>query len=326
MAFENIRLAVIGTGRWGFNHVRTAHGILKNNFNIVCDAFKTNKEKITQLSPEIKIETDPETIADNSDINAVIIATPAETHFEVAKMMLEAGKNVLVEKPITLNVHDAEILNEMAVENNLKLMVGHILLFHPAVVKMKKLISEGAIGKLEYLYSNRLNLGKVRQQENILWSFAPHDISVLQYLIGKEPYEVLAHGGKYLQENIEDTTITYLKYPGNIGAHIFVNWLHPFKEQRMVIIGSRGMLVFEDSLPTEKLKLYHKDYKFENGVIKGQKDYTVLDFDSTPPLQAEQEHFFNSILQNTEPLANGEHAIEVMKILEQATKKLRNIE
>ena len=322
MKYDNLKVVVIGTGRWGLNHVRTAREILGKKFNLVCDAFETNKGKIREISPDISIEKDPAKIAADKSIDAVIIATPAETHFEIAKLMLNSGKHVFVEKPITLNVKDAEELHKLATERNLKLMVGHILLFHPAVNKMKKIIENGEIGKLEYLYSNRLNLGRVRQQENILWSFAPHDISVLQYLIGKEPVEIYAHGGKYLQENIEDTTITYLKYPDNIGAHIFVNWLHPFKEQRMVIIGSKGMLVFEDSLPAEKLKLYHKDYKFENGLLKGKSEYEVLDFNPLPPLKAEQEHFFNSILNNTQPLADGKHAIEVMRILEKATEKL----
>ncbi len=322
--FEDIKLAVIGTGRWGLNHVRTARKILGRNFNLVCDAYETNKEKIKEISPEIIIEKDAHKIVENPEINAVIVATPAETHFEIASLMLNAGKHVFVEKPITLNVADSEKLHSLAIEKNKKLMVGHILLFHPAVNKMKEIISAGNIGKLEYLYSNRLNLGKVRQQENILWSFAPHDISVLQYLIEKEPINVESHGNRYLQENIEDTTITYLQYPDNIAAHIFVNWLHPFKEQRMVVIGTKGMLVFEDSLPTEKLKLYHKDYKFENGVIKGKSDYEVIDFPSVQPLQAEQEHFFKAIIEDTNPLADGLHAIEVMKILEAATNKLKN--
>jgi UDP-2-acetamido-3-amino-2,3-dideoxy-glucuronate N-acetyltransferase len=202
-------------------------------------------------------------------------------------------------------------------------MVGHILLYHPAVIKMKEIITNGEIGKLEYIYSNRLNLGRVRKEENILWSFAPHDISVIQYFAQEEPAEVFSHGAMYLQKDIEDTTITYLKYANGINAHIFVNWLHPFKEQRMVVIGSNGMLVFEDSLPDEKLKLYHKDYKFENGNIKGSKDYDVIEFDGKPPLQAEQEHFFDCVINNKEPLTNGKHALEVMKILVAGTKELK---
>jgi len=323
--FEKINLAVIGTGRWGLNHVRTARKILGENFNIVCDSFRSNEEEIKKISSSIKMIENTDEIASNPEINAVIIATPAETHFDIARKMLSAGKNVLVEKPITLNIEDAQALLEISKNSNRKLMVGHILLYHPAVVKIKKMIEDGTIGKLEYIYSNRLNLGRVRQEENILWSFAPHDISVLQYLIGSEPLSVYAHGARYLQKNIEDTTITYLKYPENINAHIFVNWLHPFKEQRLVVIGSGGMFVFQDNLPKEKLKLYHRGYEFEDGnIVKGEKDYEVIDFIPEQPLELEQKHFFNSIINNTQPLTDGYHALEVMKILVKATEELKS--
>ncbi len=322
--YEEIKLAVIGTGRWGFNHVRTASKILGENFNLVCDSFRTNEERIREISAGIRMIEDPREIAANPEINAVIIATPAATHFKIAKEMLEAGKNALVEKPITLNLKEAKALKELSEKANKKLMVGHILLFHPAVAKLKEIIRRGEIGNLEYVYSNRLNLGRVRQEENILWSFAPHDISVLQYLIEAEPLEIYAHGARYLQKNIEDTTITYLKYPGNINAHIFVNWLHPFKEQRLVVIGSKGMVVFQDNLPKEKLRLYHRGYEFENGnIIKGEKDYEVIDFEPAQPLELEQKHFFESIIRDFQPLTDGKHAMEVMKILEDATEKLR---
>ena len=319
----SIKIAIIGTGRWGMNHVRTARKILGENFNLVCDAYRTNEDKIKEIAEDIRIITDPAEIANDSSIDAVIIATPAETHFEIAKQMLESGKSVLVEKPITLTAENAEELQKISERTGNKLMVGHILLYHPAVIKMKEIITKGEIGELEYIYSNRLNLGRVRREENILWSFAPHDISVIQYFVEEEPVQVFSHGAKYLQKNIEDTTITYLKYGSGVNAHIFVNWLHPFKEQRMVVIGANGMLVFEDSLPSEKLKLYHKDYKFENGnLIKGSSDYEVIEFEGKPPLEAEQEHFFDCVVKDKEPLTNGKHALEVMKILVAATKEL----
>lgn len=319
-----INIAVIGTGRWGMNHVRTARQILGENFNLVCDAYRTNEDKIKEIAEDIKIITNPDEIAGDSSIDAVIIATPAETHFKIAKQMLQSGKSVLVEKPITLTAEDAEELQKISEQTGNILMVGHILLYHPAVIKMKEIISKGEIGDLEYIYSNRLNLGRVRQEENILWSFAPHDISVIQYFVEEEPIQVFSHGARYLQQNIEDTTITYLKYANSVNAHIFVNWLHPFKEQRMVVIGSNGMLVFEDSLPAEKLKLYHKDYKFENGnLIRGTSEYEVIEFEGKPPLQAEQEHFFDCVTNNKTPLTDGKHALEVMKILIAATKELK---
>jgi UDP-2-acetamido-3-amino-2,3-dideoxy-glucuronate N-acetyltransferase len=238
--------------------------------------------------------------------------------------MLKAGKNVLVEKPITLNSAEAEELLSISSNLKLKLMVGHILLYHPAVITMKEGIEKGTIGKLQYIYSNRLNLGAIRSEENILWSFAPHDISLIQYFTGSNPDTISAHGAVFLQEGVEDTTLTYLEYPGNIKAHIYVSWLHPFKEQRLVVVGEKGMYVFEDSAKTDKLKFYSKGFRKVNGSLeKFEEDYKVIEFENKSPLSEEHIHFYNSIINNTEPLTDGRHAIEVLKILEEATKSLR---
>ncbi|MDP4115923.1 MAG: Gfo/Idh/MocA family oxidoreductase [Bacteroidota bacterium] len=325
MEFENIGLAVIGAGRWGMNHVKSAYKLLNSNLKFVCDFSESAREKVSKVSPLIPFSTDLEDVLIDSTINAVIIATPAETHFEVAKKCLEAGKNVLVEKPITLYTEEAAKLIEIAEVQNKKLMVGHILLYHPAIIKIKELIDNGKIGKLQYIYSNRLNLGAIRSEENILWSFAPHDISIIQYIAGCNPIEVFSKGSAYVQNNIEDTTITYLKYPNNVNAHIFVSWLHPFKEQRLVITGSNGMLVFEDSLKNEKLKFFEKGFRNIDGIVsKFEQDYEVVPFSEKQPLEEEQSHFFNCILKNKQPLTDGLHALEVLNILEQATAKLKN--
>jgi len=325
MEFENIGLAVIGAGRWGMNHVKSAHKLLNSNLKLVCDFSESAREKVSKVSPLIPFSTDLEDVLIDSTINAVIIATPAETHFEVAKKCLEAGKNVLVEKPITLYTEEAAKLIEIAEVQNKKLMVGHILLYHPAIIKIKELIDNGKIGKLQYIYSNRLNLGAIRSEENILWSFAPHDISIIQYIAGCNPIEVFSKGSAYVQNNIEDTTITYLKYPNNVNAHIFVSWLHPFKEQRLVITGNNGMLVFEDSLKNEKLKFFEKGFRNIDGIVsKFEQDYEVIPFNEKQPLEEEQTHFYNCILQNKKPLTDGLHALEVLNILEQATAKLKN--
>lgn len=204
-------------------------------------------------------------------------------------------------------------------------MVGHVLLFHPAVRKIKELVNQDKIGKLQYIYSNRLNLGSVRNEENILWSFAPHDISVIQYLLESNPIFIDANGADFLQHNIEDTTITYLSYPNNIHAHIFVSWLHPFKEQRLVIIGTEGMLVFEDSLKTDKLKFYPKGFRNVNGMLqKFEDDFEVVEFKNVQPLLEEHKHFFDSIIHDFQPLADGVHALEVLEILEKAQSSLKN--
>ncbi len=317
--FEKIGLGIIGAGRWGINHVRTANQLLGSSLKFVCDFNPAASEKIKGISPEIPFTTKLEDIIENPVINAVIIATPAETHYEVAKKALLNGKNVLVEKPITLISSHARELVDIAAKEGKKLMVGHVLLYHPAVNKIKKMIRENKIGKLQYIYSNRLNLGSIRSEENILWSFAPHDISVIQYLLESNPVYVDAKGAAILQNEIEDTTITYLSYPGNIYAHIFVSWLHPFKEQRLVIIGDGGMFVFEDSLKTDKLKFYPKGFRTVNGSLqKFEGDFEVIDFENLQPLTEEQKHFFNSILNNENPLTDGIHAVEVLEILEKA--------
>ena len=320
----NISLAIIGAGRWGKNHVKTANGLLSPKQMTVCDFSETAREVVAGINSEINFTTDFNSVINNKEINAVIIATPAETHFKIAKQALEAGKNVLVEKPITLVPEEAEELLNLSLSLNLKLMVGHVLLFHPAVLKVKDGIEKGTIGNLQYIYSNRLNLGAIRSEENALWSFAPHDISVIQFLVGDNPTDIQANGGAYVQAGIEDTTMTFLTYPNNVKAHIFVSWLHPFKEQRMVIIGDKGMYVFEDSLKTEKLKFYKKGFENKDGVIeKFDADYEVIEFESKMPLAEEQIHFYESIENNTTPRTDGKHALEVLEILSIATKRIK---
>lgn len=323
---NKIKIAVIGCGKWGTNHVKTANTFFGKNLIKVCDYDPAAESKVKAISRDIEFVSDLSEVIEDESINAVIIATPAETHFDVAKRCLLKDKHVLVEKPITLHSSHAEELIKIAKKRNLRLMVGHILLFHPAIIKIKEMIDKGDIGELQYIYSNRLNLGTIRTEENILWSFAPHDISVIQYFTGKNPIEIKAHGGNYVQTEIEDTTLTFLTYPGNIHAHIFVSWLHPFKEQRLVVVGNKGMVVFEDSIPKDKLKFYKKGFTKLNGKIeKFEKDFEVINFDNAQPLLEEQKHFAESIKYNKEPLTNGKHALEVLKILEAAERELKKV-
>ena len=316
---SKIKVAIIGAGRWGFNHVKTAAEILNPASIIICDSSNKSLKKVNEFNPDIITTNNIDDVTADNKINAVIVASPAETHYSIAKRMLKAGKNVLVEKPITLNTTDAEELLNISSTLKLKLMVGHILLYHPAVLKMKEGIEKGTLGRLQYIYSNRLNLGAIRSEENILWSFAPHDISLIQYFIGSNPVKIDAHGAVFLQDGVEDTTLTYLEYPGNIRAHIYVSWLHPFKEQRLVVVGEKGMYVFEDSAKTEKLKFYSKGFRKVNGSLeKFEEDYKVIEFENKSPLREEHLHFYNSIVNNTEPLTDGRHAVEVLRILEEA--------
>jgi UDP-2-acetamido-3-amino-2,3-dideoxy-glucuronate N-acetyltransferase len=323
--YEEIKLAVIGSGKWGMNHVRTAYGLLGDNLKCVCDMNADNEEKVKEISDTINFTTELNDVLNDSEINSVIVATPAETHFKISKKCLESNKHVLVEKPITLVSEDAKVLVDIAKEKNKKLMVGHVLLYHPAIVEIKEMLNNGKLGKLQYIYSNRLNLGTVRSEENILWSFAPHDISIMQFLTDNNPVNVYAKGAVFLQNDIEDTTLTFLEYPDNVHAHIFVSWLHPFKEHRLLVIGDEGMLVFEDSLKNEKLKFYKKGYHKVNGTLeKFDNDYEVVETESKQPLTEEQKHFYDCIVEGKKPLTNGVHAVEVLEILEKAQRSLKS--
>lgn len=320
---SNIKIAVIGCGKWGMNHVKTAYKLFGDDLKYCSDNSDDSLEKVKAVSDKIIFTKDLSDIINDTEVTAVIISTPAETHFEIAKKMLLAGKHVLVEKPITLNSEDAHILNELALENSRVLMVGHLLLFHPAILKIKEFIDEGKLGKLQYIYSNRLNLGTIRTEENILWSFAPHDISVIQFLVNDIPEEVTATGAVFLTSEIQDTTLTNLKFKDNIHAHIFVSWLHPFKEQRLVVIGDKSMMMFEDTLAKDKLKLYRKGIDMVNGQpVKRDSEFESVEFGSESPLELEQFHFIECIKNSLTPRADGRNAIEVLETLERAQSEL----
>jgi UDP-2-acetamido-3-amino-2,3-dideoxy-glucuronate N-acetyltransferase len=323
MEKSELKIGIIGAGRWGKNHVRTANSLLQPEQIVVLDFDDKKSGIVKEINEKIIFTTDINQILNDPDISGVIIASPAETHYELTKQALMAGKNVLVEKPIALDVGEAEELVKVAENKNLKLMVGHVLLYHPAVLKIKEEIDSGRIGMLQYIYSNRLNLGAIRSEENILWSFAPHDISVIQYLVNKEPVSVKADGAVFVQKNIEDTTLTYLEYPDGVKAHIFVSWLHPFKEQRLVVIGSEGMIVFEDTLKEEKLKFYKKGFvKSEEGIEKFDSEFELIEHESKMPLTEEHIHFYDCIINDKTPRTDGNHAVEVLKILQKASEKL----
>jgi UDP-2-acetamido-3-amino-2,3-dideoxy-glucuronate N-acetyltransferase len=316
----NKKVCVVGAGKWGKNHIKTLSnlgylgGIVEpNDYNL--NGIKDKYQNVKFYS-NIK-----EAVKENFD--GFIVATPAETHFELAKFIIENGNHILVEKPIALNTKDARILKELAEKNKVNLMVGHVLLFHPAIRKIKQFIDDEKIGKLEYLYSNRLNLGTVRTEENILWSFAPHDISIFQYFIGELPEELVSRGATFLQPNIHDTTMTIFKYPQNIVAHIFVSWLHPFKEQRLVVIGSKGMLSFEDSSQKKELLYYEKGIDWIQGEpVKRDGATEVIDYENIMPLTEELKYFVEHLDGTPIQISNGQNGVDVLEILEQATESM----
>jgi predicted dehydrogenase len=246
-----------------------------------------------------------------------VIATPAAAHYSHAREALLKGKDVFVEKPLSLRYAEGQELVALAESKGLILMVGHILQYHPAVKLLEGIVQRGELGRLWYLYSNRLNLGKVRQEENILWSFAPHDISIIESLVGREPTAVSAHGGSYLQSGIADVTVTTLLFEDGIKAHIFVSWLHPYKEQKLVIIGEHKMAVFDDTAREGKLRIYDKGIEWKSGLpVPRQTAETTLFFEESEPLRIECEHFLNCIRDRSRPLTDGDSALKVLKVLE----------
>jgi predicted dehydrogenase len=256
-------------------------------------------------------------------IDAVVIATPAEQHAWMAEAALRAGKDVFVEKPLALRYRDGEQLVNLSEKMNRILMVGHLLEYHPAILKLKQIIDNGELGKIQYVYSNRLNLGRVRREENILWSFAPHDIAVILRLIGDLPLEVTATGGAYLQPNIADVTVTNMHFDNGVRAHIFVSWLHPYKEHRLVVIGSKKMACFDD-VAQDKLVLYDQGIDWVNGAPVPRKgEGASVVFSSEEPLKAECQHFLECLGSRVQPRTDGKSALNVLNVLQASQRSLQ---
>jgi len=315
-------LAVIGSGYWGKNLVRNYHQI--GALKLICDKNEMLLEKFKEEYPDVDTCIALNDVISRDDIHGVVIATPAEMHFSLAREALLAGKHVYVEKPLVLEEKEGEELISLAEENNLVLMVGHLLQYHPAFVSLKELTLNGDLGRINYIYSNRLNLGKIRREENILWSFAPHDISMILSLIGEEPEAVVATGGNYLHKKIADVTTTHLEFPSGLRAHIFVSWLHPFKEQMLVVVGDRKMAVFNDTKPwKDKLLLYPHEIRWENNIpVPAKAEPEKLDIPKDEPLRLECEHFLDCISNGKKPITDGREGLRVLKILKASQRSL----
>ncbi len=316
-----MKYCVIGAGRWGRNHIRTA-----NECGVLAGVVDTNQQALEDIKSEysqIRVHLD---LSEAMDYDAYVVAVPVEHHYSVAKTLIMNKKHVLIEKPITVNQDEANELVALAKEHNVVVCVGHLLLFHNAFLKMKDLIKQDKIGKIQYIYSNRLNLGTVRTEENSLWSFAPHDISLFQFFTESFPNQVTCSGGAFLQPHNHDTTVTVLEYPENIKGHIFVSWLHPFKEHRFVIVGSRGMFVYEDSSSDKELLFYEKGIDWVNGEpIKRDGPTEKIAYDAYPPLKAEVEHFIELIKTNTQTSKiSAEAGSDVLEILTMAQESLES--
>lgn len=316
------RIAVIGTGYWGKNLVRNFHAL--GGLALLCDRSEAALKPFKEQYPDLDVCQSYDDVLKRDDIEAVAIATPAETHYTLVKEAILAGKDVYVEKPMALAESDARKLIALAEDNGRILMVGHLLQYHPVFRKLLAFAREGGLGRINYIYSNRLNLGKIRREENILWSFAPHDISMILSLAGEEPDTVEAVGGCYLHKSIADVTTSHFTFPSGLQAHIFVSWLHPFKEQKLVVVGDKKMAVFDDTLPWEdKLLIYPHEIRWEGGMpVPVKADPERLEVEQDEPLKLECRHFLESVRDKTTPLTDGHEGLRVLSVLNRCQESL----
>ena len=317
------RVGVVGAGYWGQNLVRNFHAI--GALAAVCDLDEERLRSVTEAYPRCQVYSDYDKLLRDSEVGAVVIATPAETHAAMVRNALLVGKDVFTEKPLCLSAAEGEELASLARQRRRILMVGHLLWYHPAILKLKQLIAEGALGRIQYIYSNRLNLGRIRREENILWSFAPHDISVILGLLDEMPDSVHAQGGNYLHAGIADVTVSLMSFPSGVNAHIFVSWLHPYKEQKLVIIGEHKMAVFDDVEKQDKLVLYPHSIDWKNNIpVANRAEGFAVELESYEPLRAECLHFVECVQSRSRPRTDGAEAVRVLRVLQWSQEALRS--
>ena len=326
-----IDIAVVGIGGWGKNLARNYFQIPESRLKYVCDLDQERLDYALSQYPGVHASNNYDVLLEDDELQAIVIATTAPTHYALAKRALEAEKDVYVEKPFVLEVEQAKELIELAESKDRILMVGHLLEYHPVVVKLKAIIESGELGNIHYVYSQRLNLGTVREDENALWNFAPHDISSILHLLGKEPVDISARGQSYLREGVEDVVFFTLTFADNSMASIHVSWLDPHKVRKLTIVGSQKMAVFDDLEANEKLKIYDKGPQFSSdydtfaeyvGLRFG--DITIPYIRSGEPLRAECTHFLDCIRDRTQPLSDGYDGLRVVRVLDAAQRSLKN--
>jgi UDP-2-acetamido-3-amino-2,3-dideoxy-glucuronate N-acetyltransferase len=316
-----VMIGLAGCGYWGRNLARNLYQM--GHLAAVVDPSAKALKEVKKSYKGVRTGSDFDSLLEDGKIKAVALAVPAAQHYALAKKALKAGKDVFVEKPLALKVPEAEELVLLARRTKRILMVGHILEYHPAILKLKEFVDQGELGELHYVYSNRVNLGKVRQEENILWSFAPHDISVILLLMGQLPEWASTSGQHYLQHEIADVTMTCLAFPGRPRAHIFVSWLHPFKEQKLVVIGSRKMAVFDDVIKDGKLKIFDKGIEWKDGqpVIRQTAESTLF-FPEMEPLREELAHFVDCVRTRKAPRTDGANGLRVLRVLDACQRSI----
>lgn len=322
------KIAVVGAGEWGRNHVRTLAALPETRLCAVCDLDETRRREVSRAYPGVNVGASLDDVI--ADADGVVLATPGNTHAQIAREILAARKHLLVEKPMALSVADASALRHTAAEQSVQLLVGHLLLFHPAIVRLKDMIANGDLGNVYYLYSQRVNLGQVRPDENALWSFGPHDVSVALNLLDASPTRVAAHGRSYLQHGVEDVVFLNMEFASGAMMNVQLSWLDPHKERRLTVVGSEKMVVFDDMEAREKLKVFDKgidrppEYgSFGESLSVREGDIFVPRIPNAEPLSAELRHFAAVIDGAPNDRVNGDHGVEVIKVLAAANESLK---
>ncbi len=318
-----VTVAAIGAGCWGRNIIRTLHRLCA--LSCVCDTDEKALEEQRETYVGVRTETDYRAVLGDKGIAAVAIASPAVAHAAMIRQALEAGKDVFVEKPLCLSEPEGETLVSMAAALGRVLMVGHLLQYHDATARLREMINRGELGKIYYIYSNRLNMGRFRGEENALWSFAPHDVSVALGLAGEMPSNVFCGGGAFLQSGVHDSACALLSFPSGTKAHIFVSWLNPFKEQKLVVVGSRKMAVFDDTQKDRKLLVYPHEIIWKGKIpVPDKKDAEVVELPGTEPLLNELSHFLQCVRERKSPVTDGAEGLRVLRVLQACQRSLED--
>jgi predicted dehydrogenase len=321
-----MRVAVAGLGYWGPNIARNLAALEGVELAWCCDPSEASRERLTPSFPGTRFTGDLDEVLADDTVDAVALATPVPTHAQLALRVLAAGKHCFVEKPMAQSTADAEAVVAAAAAAGKTLMVGQLLEYHPGVVKLKELIEGGELGRVLYIYGNRLNLGQLRADENALWSLGAHDVSVLLRLAGEEPYEVEARGESYMREGVEDVVFCFLRFPSGLAAHLHLSWLDPHKERRFTVVGESRMATFDDMATEGKIAVYDKgfDERTESygEYITRSGDIWMPRLAKTEPLRIEAEHFVRSIRDGTPPISDGAAGLRVVRVLEALQRSL----
>jgi len=315
-----IKVGVAGGGYWGKNLIRNFYEL--GALTTICDSNKSLENIYKEKYPKVSFEGDYNKLV-SSDVDAIVIATPAEQHYKMAMWAILHGKDVFVEKPLSLNKIEGNKLVTYAKINDKVLMVGHILQYHNAIKTIRKMIDDNILGTLRYVYSNRLNFGKIRTEEDILFSFAPHDVSVILMLLNDFPISIYTTGGNYLQKNIADVTMSTLDFNNNIKAHLFISWINPYKEQKLVVVGEKGLVVFDDTID-DKLVLYNHKVNWNNNVpVVSKAKGEVINIEKSEPLKNECQHFIDCVESRNKPITDGMEGLGVLKLLTLCEQSLK---